>query len=223
MPSLIQVFGLLTLFCSVIRFSVGEPQLESSFSIYTNYSSSSLVSQFSAIDCSADGKYVTAVSLQGVVYSSINYGDTNFRPVYLSSIQFKDVAVSASGQFILVVGNPYVTHSANYGNTFSQPIGALGYPWTACASSDDGSINYIVTSSSTTNAQVYISTDYGASFDAVTNTPRDYFIDVVCNSTGQAVYVLTASEVYFSTNSGVTWKTTKPGSYLTAITVDATG
>ena len=175
----------------------------------------------------SNGQYLIAASnsINNTVWVSTDYG-SNFYSVNMSgswpySFYPINVDVSASGQYMAIVGKSqpsntggYVTIavSSNYGSSFTTYTGAYQSGRTATeatvsVSGDGSTMIYVAASTSTNNSWRYYSTNYGSSFSYGGLSTNQLFTDVSTNYSGQYIFITnrgTAStgNLFISTNYG---------------------
>ncbi len=114
-----------------------------------------------SVAMSSDGKYQTAVSSIGQIYTSFDYGNT-WTPKD-SNRDWEGIAISSDGKYQTAtsfIGQIYI--SSDYGNTWTPKESVRN--WREIAMSSDG--KYQTTAAS--NNQIYVSLDYGNTW-----TPKD--------------------------------------------------
>lgn len=184
-----------------------------------------------SIDMSASGQYIGAVIMGGYVYMSTNYGKTWNRGEFSSTTNpqihawleddWFDIAISASGRYIVVVSGGdtgAIYYSSDYGNFFDPallPISIkdLNQQWVGVAMDDAGQNVTVI--NSLIRGGLFSSNDYGATFTQVLTAPNVSMLGKVATSGDgrrMAMYsyidMSTAKNIYLSGDGGVTWNAT---------------
>ena len=189
---------------------------------------------FHPISMSSDGQVIT-VSLNASLtsglshYISTNGGESWFSSSIGSGYQnliTQSTSMNSNGQRQLALLNrPFL--STNYGATWNFVEGVPTTTWFKSAMSSDGSIITLAG-----NEQLYVSTDFGASF-AARDSLRGWTSIAMSSDGIKQVAVVQNGQIYISTNSGTNWTakgltkvyrdvaSSSDGSILTAATSDA--
>ena len=155
---------------------------------------------------SASGQYQTLTTTgSGFIWYSNNFGQTWTACVGLSSRNYGQVRMSASGQYQLTgVGSPssnlYV--SGNYGVTWTA-VSSPTNQWYCYAVSASGQYQYAAGNAT----KVYVSSNYGATW-TLTSSATAVWSNLACSASGKFIIgcINAASGyLYSSTNYGVTW------------------
>ena len=182
-----------------------------------------LVDQIPGTDISGGNfslNFPNAINPPTSILLQINSGITPTPPVpptpsTFSGKSFSTVAVNrGSGQY-MVAGNTnlysssgytagYIFYSTNYGSTWTQSL-AFGY-WSKVASSDNG--QYVLAVEQ--YGKAYLSSNYGASFNAIGSLGSNFFTSAALSNSGQFQIITTINSngpsiVYGSSNYGATW------------------
>ena len=172
----------------------------------TSYSSLGL----DDLTTSGSGQYLAAISDDGYIYTSSDYGQTwtNNNDSSGDRGWFK-LSGSSSGQYLAAVvinGDVYV--SQNYGQTWTDTAsGAMVGTVLNVNVSADG--QYMIVASEGDGAGVYVSSDYGQTWnttDLVSTTSLTTWVSVAASATGQ--YMIAAdynNDIYESSDYGQTW------------------
>lgn len=122
-------------------------------------------------------------------------------------IQWNDIAISETGQYVTASGWDRLYTSNNYGATFTAR-GGSGNTWRGTATSGDG--QYQLAAFMNLNGKVYRSSNYGVTWAAVA-IPDKMWIDVAISKDGQYQlastydFVMRPGVVYMSNDYGATW------------------
>jgi photosystem II stability/assembly factor-like uncharacterized protein len=143
--------------------------------------------------------------------------------LFNSNLNFSDVAVSSSGQFINLTVNSaadYTTSgmflgSSDYGNTWSAKttvpigpeIGNIGVRWSATSISANGQYQNASLNAGGKGG-VFVSNDYGATWTAKQSYPFFFNTNVreISMSLDGKYQIATAENIYTSSDYGVTWR-----------------
>ncbi len=175
-----------------------------------------------SVSCSRDGKYVFfGLSNAGnvVIWSSSNYG-VNFGTLNISlsgSTTGIWLCCSGDGSILHIVGNALYSRSSNYGTSYttSSSINVSGVSTAlgllkGIACSQDGKYVIIIRSTVGTDADIYISSDYGVNW--VSTKPINSATYTACCMSPSGQYMFVASSniglglgFYVSTNYGLNW------------------
>jgi hypothetical protein len=145
-----------------------------------------------------------------------NYGATNVLDTLngtISSLQTPGpCAVSSTGQYQIVMGytsgggNIWWSRSSDYGATWTNTTGTIGFGLTFYNGSMSDSGQYVVSSYRNDGSGILVSNDYGATYTRVVVNPSINDIGNVCmSSNGQYIYVLGIDKIYKSINYGVSF------------------
>jgi len=122
-------------------------------------------------------------------------------------LQWNDIAISETGQYITASGWDHLYVSSNYGVTFTVKS-VSGNTWRGVSMSGDG--QYQLAAFMGLSGKVYRSTNYGASWTVI-SVPDKFWIDTAVSYEGQyqiaVAYHITMrpAVVYISSDYGVTW------------------
>ena len=147
---------------------------------------------------SSDGKYQTATTNTGQIYTSSDYGAT--WTARDSSRDWDGVAMSSDGKHqTAVVFNGQIYTSSDYGVTWTARDSSRG--WRDVAMSSDGKYQ---TAGVATGGQLYTSSDYGVTWTA-RDSSRSWY-GVAMSSDGKVqTAVAYVGRIYTSSDYGVTW------------------
>jgi hypothetical protein len=175
-----------------------------------------------AVASSSDGTKLAAAEEYnngGAIFVSADSGAT-WTMTSAQGIPWSAVASSTNGS-VLIAGtlseSSYTTFavSTNSGATWRYTIGAtnaqeVGAFWPSVACSTDGSKLFAVQLNTMSLGQVILSTNYGVSWNAITD--MDQFRSVACSADGMKLAATCyQNSVYTSTNGGATWHEFEPG------------
>jgi hypothetical protein len=187
-------------------------------------------SNWSSIAISANGQYQTAGINSGLIYTSINFGQTwsNTNTVTTpGSKAFTSVAMSSTGQYqtSLVYGGAIFT-SSNTGVTWVQNASAPTVSnWQTNAMSSTGQYQ----TAAIYGGFIYVSSNYGSTWTQNASAPSANWTSVAISATGQYQSAdISGSYIYRSTDFGQTWSnvglTVIPGNQpFTSIAMSANG
>ena len=149
-----------------------------------------------------------AAGTYDVVTIADNYGETwtQARPTPLQRLAF--VAISSDGTIQTAVSSASILYSVDTGQTWSKSIVPSDANYTAVAMSSDGTIQTaVISGGSDTASGIYMSTNYGESWDNLNNNaPSANWTSVAMSSNGQIqTAVVYDGFIYTSTNYGETW------------------
>lgn len=183
---------------------------------------------------SNDIKYIVAVARSGRAYMSDDSGNNFYAidlgagngqgSIFNSNLNFSDVAVSSSGQYINITVNSAATYftsgvllgSSDYGSTWSAKttvpigpeVGNIGVRWSATSISANGQYQ-----NATLNAGgkggVFVSSNFGATWTAKQSFPfktngSSNVREISMSLDGQ-YQTATAEYIYTSSDYGATW------------------
>lgn len=171
------------------------------------------------IATSSDGAKVIAVANGFHVYRSTDFGANwtvveNIRGTPLdtdSNAGYRRVSSSPSGQHIAIMNNEgYVFTSNDFGVNFTRRVVSsevYGGYFADIEISGDG--QKIIVPTDQRLGKVYISTNFGASFQAVTDLPQRNWSTVEISGDGNTLVAAAAGDnIWTSRDSGTTWKMT---------------
>lgn len=172
--------------------------------------------QWEAIACSDDGQYIVAVKSNDAIYVSNDFGAT-WTATTITLFWF-DTAVSATGQYMVVVGGENagpggVIISSDYGVNWARSDGATTdrNQWVSTAISGDGQTIFAV--DSLVVGGIFVTHDAGATWGMLSNGPNATLSDVVCSDDG--IFLVTAyaglynaAWIYVSSDAGASWNQT---------------
>lgn len=187
-------------------------------------STSSGTRDWASVAISANGGVILANPYGSGVSRSTNYGSSwtiisaNPRPGFNLFL-----AISGNGRYALISNNNSdpIKYSTNGGASFTTSSYTQlnrGY----FAISFDGTAMY----GGGQNTQIVKSTDYGASFSVLTNSPTKTWTGLACSYDGKLVYgVETGGLLWYSVDSGATWSslTFSSGNQPTGVAVTSDG
>lgn len=163
---------------------------------------------WSSIASSADGSHLAAVTSDGYIYTSSNFGTAWTQQSSLpNSLGISIVTSSADGSRLAILVPEYgIWTSANYGVTWSQPdntFNGIGNgAITALTSSSDGSHLAVTVD----NGSIFTSSDYGSSWVAANTPPPSPWTSIVINSDGSHISAGTSDGyIWTTTNGGISW------------------
>jgi hydroxyacyl-ACP dehydratase HTD2-like protein with hotdog domain len=195
---------------------------------YTAYVEKTLATDFDAdvIRASSTGQYVFAYDDAsgnygymsrdyGATFTSVSLGTTGSGVTNASHDINKRVSMSSDGQYIMVVGNNYICFSKNYGVSFSTALSNSSLTYTCCSTTGQYSIV------GTNEDKLYISTDFGATIPAHSQSPVNTggsdgsggsgelhaWKFVAINSTGRYIVAMSDEKVYTYNNSTSSYTT----------------
>jgi hypothetical protein len=170
---------------------------------------------------SSDGTKLVAVALMAGIYVSADSGAT-WTQTSAVDTSWSAVACSADGAVLIAttILPPESIYwcgmavSIDSGKTWQYPIGAtnaqeFGSFWPSVACSADGSKLFAVQLDSADLGQVILSTDHGASWNAITE--MDQFCSVACSADGtKLAATCNQNSVYTSSDGGTIWTEFEP-------------
>ena len=194
-----------------------------------------------AIAANSSLKFVVAAApgiqsnsyLPDYIYMSNNYGAT-FAPLRNSpKAVWQTVTSDATGKY-LVAGQSdpsflKLYYSTNSGVTWKQCGGTGNSYWLNAVSSSDGNKVYVIgINSHTYTNEFYVSTNYGESFTNQGEIKPNLNINrIVCNTTGQHIFITSNIGVIKSSDYGINWTLTtlsiNNSEIYYAISVSSTG
>jgi hypothetical protein len=164
---------------------------------------------FTGVAISQTGQYQTAVAYNGYIYYSSNFGA--FWNISTSPVDpqlWNAVAIVSSGKVQLAVGdNLGLWVSRDYGYSFTQSRAGIpsALSMRAVATSLTGQYQTVVG-----DGYVYLSSNYGATFQFYNLTNGGRIPSVSISSTGQYQTIVSTDIVYISSDFGASWKNTSP-------------
>jgi hypothetical protein len=204
---------------------------DSGISWYTAFASAG-PSNWRKVDTSLNGQYVFVTDGSYVLRSTSYGSEFSFNSVAIpsSGTIFNDLAVSRSGQYVVVVAETgYVWTSNNYGETWSPRTPAGIRQWRHCSISGNG--QYLLASAGNTHNRLYRSANYGVTWAPVSN--EYYYLESAISDTGQYQVAIRntgfsqpfSSFIAVSSNYGLTWSNETAGNagYYTALDISGTG
>lgn len=161
---------------------------------------------------------MTAWLNRGVDLTNITWMGFIARNADVRSAQWKNVACSADGKYVIGVSYDdagFAVYSADYGVTWLTASASdnpdLFGQFSSCCMSSDGKMVYLVSFRGGTNSLVWRSSDFGATYVMIaTLTDGDDAVrDIRCSAGGNklASYFESTASVLLSEDSGVTWST----------------
>ena len=204
---------------------------DSGISWYTAFGSAG-PSNWRKVDVSLDGQYVF-VTDGSYVLRSTSYGvEFSFNSVAIPSFSttFNDLAVSKSGQYVIVVEETgYIWTSNNYGVNWTSRTSAGSRTWRHCSISGNG--QYMLATAGNNHNRLYRSSDYGVTWAPVSD--NYYYLESAISDTGQYQVAIRntgfsvpfSSFIAVSSNYGLTWSNETAGNagYYTALDISGTG
>lgn len=174
-----------------------------------------------AIAMSSTGQYITVASNQDVLYYSSNYGTSLSilsNSPDLTIVTYNCITTSASGQYVYTgtvgytgveVSDATIFYSSNFGDTWTSAITvSTGLVVTAefnsISTSNTGQFVVATGSDLTQTSSIYLSTNYGVSYNILSSSTTFNWGSVTMSTSGQYIFA-TANYVYFSSNYGVTF------------------
>lgn len=142
---------------------------------------------------SSSGQYVAGIVASGDIYVSNDYGDT-WNALGLSNA-WTSVTMSATGEHMFATGSASYK-SDNFGVSWSSVSGGYG----AAAYSGGGQYLY-----ASNGSGLEYSTDYGASFNALTVPGGHTWISLSTSTDGDIVVAGSSDDLYVSPDFGLTW------------------
>lgn len=188
-------------------------------------------SDWSKVDVSQNGQYVFVIDSHYVLKSSSYGSEFSFSSVkYSSSTTFRSIAVSNTGQYVILVEETgYIWTSNDYGVNWTSRTSAGNRGWRTCSISGNG--QYMLASAGNNHNRLYRSADYGVTW-AVVSTAYWYW-DSAISDTGQYQIVIRndgyiypySSYICVSSDYGITWANMSPwlGGYHRSVAVSSTG
>lgn len=163
---------------------------------------------FYNVACNADCSRIYSTALPYGFYYSEDSGKSWINNTdALPPSQFLELAASGSGQYIHVAGtNTALYSSSDSGVTFtiSASFAQATRSWSSISCSSDGRV-VVATIAASVNGGIFISQNYGNTYDAVNSLP-DYFSDATVSYDGQTMF---AVQGYYA--KGGLWKSTDGG------------
>jgi len=168
---------------------------------------------------SLDGTNLVAASVTdtngnaGLIYTSTN-GGQNWNPTSAPSNYWFSVAASADSLRLIAAadGDPNgntpgpIWLSTNGGLTWQTNSAPQTY-WQAVASSTNGQI----LAGNAYGDGIYISTNFGTSWNLASNAPTiGNWLSLTISANGSKIYATDGNGIYVSTNTGVTWTNSAP-------------
>jgi len=180
---------------------------------WENVTNEYIGSNGSQIAVSDDGSTIVITQYQGYIWISRDFGNSWVKKEDVISRDMPNfyspgagnwwaVAVSATGQRMIIHELKNIYISNDFGETFSSGREVSGAGLADCDMSDDGRIILIGTMST----GVFISKDYGANFSRVTSLPSGSISPVAVSGDGN--HLLAAAQtggVWISNNSALSW------------------
>ena len=176
---------------------------------------------------SASGEYQTAGGVASI-YISNNFGNT-WTTVAGTNIPggWNSISISASGlyQTALPVTKGNINLSTDYGNTWVPVTSIVNRPWTSISISASGQYQTAVTNVDPVSAYIYISKNYGSTWN-INNSISDtnFWTSVSVSATGQYQTATTNNDrIYVSNNYGTTWSPTTFNGAWQRVVVSSSG
>ena len=158
------------------------------------------------------GQYMAGIN-SGQIAVSNNYGSSFTNSSSITNPVL--VKMSGNGQYLLCINNNSGTFSVylstNYGVSWGSSINSFtgnNLNFDDVCFSYDGTYQYFLltyTIGSTPYKQLYRSSNFGTSFQAITQPTSSSLTAICCSSNGQNVVIATDLTIYYSTNYGDTW------------------
>ena len=141
-------------------------------------------------------------------------------------LSWRSAALSNNGLYKTAVANgDYIYRSINSGDSWSPVTAAGARTWNVVTMSSDGRYQYAAAGTLGTTACIYRSTDFGASWLILSNSPAGV-TDIVTNNSGATVYASTAITatpgtglIYRSTDYGANWTVFNVNTNIASYTV----
>jgi len=178
-----------------------------SWTVSTNIvSSSNTVDNWIAISISNTGKYQTAITDNGDIYVSEDYGASRTRVFDIGSYQSNSISISFTGQYQTASNGHNIFVSSDYGSTWNQTF-SNGTSNIFLSISLTGQYQTVLSTGDT----VYLSRDYGNTWTSVNQTSDLFYSIEAFPQAGVALsynglYQTIVSEyIYISNNYGTTW------------------
>jgi photosystem II stability/assembly factor-like uncharacterized protein len=171
-------------------------------------------------DESIDGKYQYLIDSGGDgVFRSIDFGQT-WNLVYANNSNWRNICISSSGKYVYVgTQSNFIGISKDYGNTWYNKY--FDVALTCISTSEDGS----VISVTSLKNKIYISYDYGETFNTDNESPEYVSInDISMSSNGQIQSVsITNGKILQSYNYGNNWIETNEKKNWSQTAISLTG
>ncbi len=191
--------------------------------IYTSTNSGATWSQqtnapssgWRSISSSSDGSKLIAVNNWSYIYTSINYGVTWTQQNNAPSGNWVSVASSSDGNKLVALnwgGGIYTSENTGgawwfWANVTLNGLFSFQGNWGSIVCSSNGQWIYVCGNSSfsegSVSGGVLYSSNYGYSFNLLTNSPTIYYMAV--SSDGSKLVGSDGGSIYTSTNYGVNW------------------
>jgi hypothetical protein len=202
-------------------FDSGYSYLSTSYGINWNtiqttisaaYASISENGQFMILSAGGSNSTFAGNAGSGAVYYSTNYGSSFINDGLPRGIGYFSAAISGNAQYALVGAYPGSVYSSTYKDQPWLQQNQVGYNWITssltgnsggCAMSANG--QYMLTDTK------YISTDYGTTFNSITDSNISSLSGFSCAMSYSGQYMIIGNggtgKPYISTNYGVNWNT----------------
>jgi photosystem II stability/assembly factor-like uncharacterized protein len=201
---------------------------DSGISWYTAFANAG-TSTWIKVDVSQNGQYVFVTDSQYVLRSSSYGSEFSFSSVKsTSSSVFKDIAVSRSGQYVILAEETgYIWTSNDYGVNWTARTSSGSRTWRHCSISGNG--QYMLATAGNNHNRLYRSGDYGVTWAPVSD--GYYYLNNAISDSGQYQVVIRndgfmypfQSYIAISSNYGLTWSNVTPGTSGYHISVDISG
>jgi len=170
---------------------------------------------FTGVAISQTGQYQTAVAYNGYIYYSSNFGAFwNISTAPVDPHSWTSVAIVSSGKVQLAIADfAGLWVSWDYGYSFTQSTAGIpsSLSMRAVATSLTGQYQTVAA-----NTEIYLSSNYGATFQFYNLTNGNGITSVSISSTGQYQTIVSNDIVYNSSDFGASWKNTSPTQIGTA-------
>lgn len=188
------------------------------------------ISEWVDLAISSDGKYQTVIT-KNYIYRSSNYGASSSWEKYnIVSYNWTNIAMSSTGQYQTAtrkdaLNKGYIYISSNYGQNFDgmfSPVVKDNHWWSNIAISSNGQYQTATLNDGTYSTQgvIYISSNYGQTWQIRYYFGGSYWQDIAMSSTGQYQTAVINANIYTSKDYGINWEKV---SYRCFPTVSLTG
>jgi hypothetical protein len=171
-----------------------------------------------SVAMSSTGQYQIATRQDGMLYLSMNSGNT-WSEMVDTSRNWSGIAMSSNGQYVSTVSLPgRIYISNNMGKTFTEKLSDASRAWKGISMSADGQYQSAVVSS----GLIYASSDYGNNW--ITTDISRAWNCIGMSSTGQYQTACeTGGRIYVSSNYGSTWSSKDASRSWQSVALSSTG